>query len=89
MNAEQLGATFRTNLRFFRRNRLLLALGLLLLVVTGISAVFSLLAGSGTSHFDLLRSTVSELNEFVIIFAGGLGLFLVSSHLRNRNLKRS
>lgn len=87
MFREQFGANFGADLRFFRRNRLLLVLGLLFLVVTAISCVFSLVGGSGTSRFDLLRSTVSELNEFAVLFSGGLALFLVSSHVRNRSLK--
>ena len=84
---EQFWVNLTADLRFYRRNRLLLVVGLLFLVITAISATYSLTAGSATSKFDLVRSVFDELNEFAVIFTASLSLFLISSHLRNRNIK--
>jgi hypothetical protein len=84
---EQFWVNLKVDLLFYRRNRLLLVVGLLFLVISAISATYSLVAGSATSRFDLVRSVFGELNEFGKIFTASLSLFLISSHLRNRNIK--
>jgi ABC-type transport system involved in multi-copper enzyme maturation permease subunit len=72
---------------FYRRSRLLLAFALAFLVLTGLSILPSLFGGSDVKSFNTLRGIFSELNTYVLLLAGGLGLFIISSHLRNRSLK--
>jgi hypothetical protein len=42
---------------------------------------------SGVQSFNSFREIDSDLNAFVRILAAGMGLLIMSSHLRNRSLK--
>ena len=81
----------RTNvvahLAFYRRSRLLLAFLLLFAVLTGLEFVPQLFVPSGVQKFNTLRDILGTLNFFLLLFAAGLGLFIISAHLRNRSLK--
>lgn len=83
----QLAANTRTLLRFYARNRLILALAVVLVAVMGLYLVPTLLFESSVTRFELLRQISSQLNWFALVFVAGLGLFAIASHLRNRNLK--
>jgi hypothetical protein len=85
--SEILRANVLADFAFFRRSRLLLAFALAFLLLTGLSSLPALFSDSGIQSFNSLRGIFSELNEFLFVLAGGLGLFIVSSHLRNRSLK--
>jgi ABC-type transport system involved in multi-copper enzyme maturation permease subunit len=82
-----LKANMLADFAFYRRSRLLLAFTLAFLVLTGLSILPSLFGGSDVKSFNTLQSIFSELNTYVLLLAGGLGLFIISSHLRNRSLK--
>lgn len=84
---ELLKANILANLAYYRRSRLLLAFLLVFLALTGLSALPPIFVHSGVQTFNALRQILSVLNFFLIFLAGGLGLFLISSHLRNRSLK--
>jgi hypothetical protein len=84
---EQLRANLGTHLKFYRRNRLLLVLALLFALLAGLSITFSLIFSSTTGRFEIVHGVVSQLDNFAFVLVGALGLFLVSSHLRNRSLK--
>jgi ABC-type transport system involved in multi-copper enzyme maturation permease subunit len=84
---EQIGLHLGVHFRFFRRNRLLIAVAAVFLAITGISLTGALLFSSSTSRFESIRSVSGALNGVVSILVPAMGLFLVSSHLRNRNLK--
>ena len=84
---EMLRANILANLAYFRRSRLLLAFALVFLLLTGLSALPPLFAGSGVQSFNALREVLSTLNGFLLVLCAGLGLFVISSHLRNRSLK--
>jgi hypothetical protein len=77
----------RVHLRFYARNRLLLAFGLVMLLMFGITLVPMLLFESSSDRFNMLRSITSQMGGYALVFTASLGLFAVSSHLRNRNVK--
>ena len=85
--AELVRANVIANLVFYRRSRLLLAFLLVFLLITGLSSLPPLFMHSGVQTFNALQGVFSELNEFLFFLAAGLGLFIISAHLRSRNLK--
>lgn len=85
--AELLRANVLANLAYYRRSRLLLAFALVFLLLTGLSSLPSFFGNSGVQNFNTLREIYSSMNGFLLFFAAGLGLFVISSHLRNRSLK--
>jgi ABC-type transport system involved in multi-copper enzyme maturation permease subunit len=84
---ELVRANVMANLAFYRRSRLLLAFLLVFLLITGLSSLPPLFMHSGVQTFNALQGVFSELNEFLFFLAAGLGLFIISAHLRSRNLK--
>src|SRR5262249_62249079 len=52
-----------------------------------LSSLPALFMNSGVQTFNSLQQIFSVLNTFLLFFSGGLGLFIMSSHLRGRNLK--
>jgi ABC-type transport system involved in multi-copper enzyme maturation permease subunit len=84
---ELLKANFVTNFAYYRRSRLLLAFLLVFLALTGLYSIPPLFTDSVFQSFNALHEIFSVLNEFLLFFAGGLGLFIISSHLGSRNLK--
>jgi ABC-type transport system involved in multi-copper enzyme maturation permease subunit len=85
--AELLRAKVLANFAYYRRSRLLLAFMLVFLLWTGLSSLPPLFTHSGVQTFNALRQIFSVLNAFLLFLAGGLGLFIISSHLRSRSLK--
>ena len=85
--AEVLKANLLANFAFYRRSRLLMAFALAFLLLTGLSSLPALFNNSGVQSFNALQQIFSILNVFLLFLAGGLGLFIISSHLRNRSLK--
>ncbi len=85
--AELVRANVIANLAYYRRSRLLLAFLLVFLVITGLQSLPPLFAHSGVQTFNALQDIFSNLNGFLLLLAAGLGLFIISSHLRNRSLK--
>ncbi len=83
----QLLLNTRVHLRFFARNRLLLAFGLVMLLLFGVTMVPMVLFESSSDRFNLLRSITGQMSGYALVFTASLGLFAVSSHLRNRNVK--
>ena len=85
--AELFRANVRANLAFFRRSRLLMAFGLVFLLMMVLRTIPPLFTDSGVQRFETLAEVFSELNGFLLVLSGGLGLFVISTHLRNRSLK--
>ena len=85
--AEKLRANILADLAYYRRSRLLLAFLLAFLVLTALSSLPAIFSGSGVQSFNTLRLIFSELNIYLLLFAGGFGVFIISSHIRNRSLK--
>jgi len=85
--AELLRANVIAHFAYYRRSRLLIAFLLVFLLLTGLSSLPALFMNSGVQTFNSLQQIFSVLNTFLLFFSGGLGLFIMSSHLRGRNLK--
>jgi ABC-type transport system involved in multi-copper enzyme maturation permease subunit len=85
--AELVRANVIANLAYYRRSRLLLAFLLVFLLIARLQSLPPLFADSGVQTFNALQEIFSDLNGFLLLFAAGLGLFIISSHLRNRSLK--
>ncbi len=75
------------HVRFFVRNRLLLAFGLLMAGIFALGMIPMVLMDTSANRFSELQAVTSQLATFAMVFTASLGLFTVSSHLRNRNLK--
>jgi hypothetical protein len=85
--AELLRANILANFAFYRRSRLLLAFMLVFLLMAGLESLPPLFAHSGIQSFNALRGIFDDLNGYLLFLAAGLGLFIISAHLRNRSLK--
>lgn len=84
---ELLKANILADFAYYRRSRLLLAFLSVFLLLTGLSALPPLFTHSGFQSFNSLQQIYTTLNDYLLFFAGGLGLLIISSHLRSRNLK--
>jgi hypothetical protein len=84
---EMLRANLRADFAFFRRSRLLLAFGLVFLLLIALIMMPTFFSNSGVGRFNVLREIFDTMTFFVQVLSGGLGLLVVSSHLRNRSLK--
>ena len=85
--AELLRANVLANFAYYRRSRLLIAFMLVFLLLTGLNSLPPLFTNSAVQSFNALQEIFSDLNVFLLFFAAGLGLFIISSHLRSRSLK--
>jgi hypothetical protein len=83
---ELLRANILADFAYYRRSRLLLAFILLFLLLTGLESLPPLFADSGVQSFNALQQIFSELNGYLLVLCACLGLFIISSHLRNRSL---
>jgi len=77
----------RVHLRFYARNRLLLAFGLLMAGVFALSMIPMILWDTSANRFSQLQMVTGELRDFSLVFTASLGLFAVTSHVRGRNVK--
>lgn len=85
--AELLKANILTHFAYYRRSRLLLAFLIVFLVLTFLFSLPLFFFGSGVKGFNALHQVYTTLNWFILLFTAGVGLFVISSHLRNRSLK--
>src|SRR4029079_17409804 len=83
VNLRQVLAHARVQMRFFRRNRLLLGSSLVIVGLMLLSSVPTLLFTSPGQRFSLVTALYGELLGFLKFFAAGLGLLGVSTHLRS------
>lgn len=87
MLSEQLRANVSTDVKFFRRNRVLLGASLLYLVITGLSLIPALVFVSSSKQFDIVKALHDSLNTAVTVVVALMGLLFMSSHFHNRNVK--
>jgi hypothetical protein len=85
--AELFKANILADVTFYRRSKLLLAFTLVFLLITALQSLPPLFMNSGVQNFNSLQQIVSTLNFFILILTAGMGLLIISSHLRNRSLK--
>jgi hypothetical protein len=83
----QLWSSIYVNFIFYRRNRLLLVIVLLLGFVFLTSLIPSLLFETSTQRFGIVKTIFEFLNYFLFLFAAALGLLSASTHLRDRSIK--
>ena len=87
MLTEQLRANFSTDIKYFRRNRILLGAALLYLVITGLTLIPAMVFLSMTKHFDMVKALHDSLSTAVTLVTALMGLLFMASHFRNRNVK--
>jgi ABC-type transport system involved in multi-copper enzyme maturation permease subunit len=85
MKTGQLLANTFTHLRFYRRNRLLVLVGILIGIMFLISIVPTAITAS--KRFDTIQALVSTAEGFLVMLAAVLGLVTISHHVRTRSLK--
>jgi hypothetical protein len=84
---QQIIANIETNLIFYRRNRLLVAATIFIVLMLGITTLPSLFFMSSSKHLDQVRTIVQNIHAFAFVLTAGLGLLLVSQHLKDRSVK--
>lgn len=84
---ELIRANVLANFAYYRRSRLLMAFLLISLLLTGLECLPALFTNSGVQAFNTLQGIFSTLNRYLLLFAGCLGLFIISSNIRGRSLK--
>jgi hypothetical protein len=84
---ELLKVNLRAHFLYYRRSRLLLAFALVFLLLVLLSSLPAVFSPSRMAAFSVAKEIFTTLNMFLIAFSAGLGLFIISSHLRDRNLK--
>jgi hypothetical protein len=84
---ERLWLHVRSHLRFYRRSRIVLAVGLVILAfwVLGVLPVF--FEGSTGNRFNQLKQLAGQLTGLGWFLSAGLGLYVTSSHLRNKSVQ--
>ena len=83
----QLAVNVRAHLVFYRRNRLLVLIAILLGFIFLMTLVPSLFFRSSSQRFEIAKMIFETLNAFVFLFAAALGLLGAWSHLRDRSIK--
>ena len=84
---QQILANIRTNLIFYRRNRLLIAVVVFLVMVLGLTTLSSFFFESNTQRLEQLRQLFTTVNRFSLVLTAGLGFVLISQHIRDRSIK--
>lgn len=84
---QQILANIQTNLVFYRRNRLLIAASLFIVLVLGLGVLPSMFFLSNTQRLDQLRMVFKQINTLAMFLTAGLGLMLISQHIRDRSIK--
>jgi hypothetical protein len=84
---ELIRANVLANFAYYRRSRLLIAFLLISLLLTALQCLPALFTDSGVQAFNTLQGIFSTLNLYLLLLAGCLGLFIISSNLRSRSLK--
>ena len=84
---DQLWLNMDTHFRFFRRNRLLMAISLVMLIIMVLYTFPVLFYSTSVERFEQLNAIYYELNVIVMVVSASLGMFIISSHMKNRNIK--
>jgi hypothetical protein len=84
---QQLIANIQTNLVFYRRNRLLIAASLFIILVLGLGILPSMIFLSNTQRLEQLRTVFQQINSMAMLVTAGLGLLLVPQHIKDRSVK--
>lgn len=78
----------KINIKFFRRNKLLISFALLFFLLASIGVFMSsFYLSSSSKHFEMVKSIYSMLNMFTYVLSAGFVFFFISDHLKSRNVK--
>ncbi len=83
----QIFSNIGTNLKFYRRNRLLVVASLVTVAVFCLSTLPSLFYVTQSRHLTMLITLFTEMNLFTYLVTAGLGLQFISQHLNDRSTK--
>lgn len=84
---DQMLLNMSTHFTFFRRNRLIMGIALLVAFFIALFTIPLMYSTSTAQNYDRLVTFYHELNFISFIISASLGIFLVSDHLRDRNIK--
>lgn len=84
---KQFQANLVASLIFFRRNRLVVLVGLLLCFMWGATLIPSLIFMSASDKFTLIRSMLEQSQGFVLVFVAVMAVMAVAYNINNRCLK--
>jgi hypothetical protein len=84
---ERLWLHVGSHLRLFRRSRIVLAVGLVLLGFWVLGLLPFFFNGTTGNRFNQLRLLSRQLAELGWLLSAGLGLFVTSTHLRNKSVQ--
>ncbi len=83
----QLWANIATNLVFYRRNRLIVAAVIFIVVIMGLTTIPAVIFTSRSQHLEQIKIVMKLVTTFAMVVTAGLGLMLVSQHIRDRSVK--
>jgi hypothetical protein len=84
---ERLWLHVGSHLRLFRRSRIVLAVGLVIVGFWAIGVLPFLFGGTAGNRFNLLKQVSEQLTTLGWALSAGLGLFVTSTHLRNKSVQ--
>jgi hypothetical protein len=84
---ERLWLHIVSHLRFYRRSRIVLAVGLVILGFWSLEIFPVFMVGTASNRFNQLRSVANQLTMLGWFLSAGLGLYVTSSHLRNKSVQ--
>jgi ABC-type transport system involved in multi-copper enzyme maturation permease subunit len=84
---ERLWLHTAAHLRFYRRSRIVLGVGLAIVGLWSLTMLPLFFGGSAASRFNQLRGVAAQLTTLGWLLSAALGLYVTSSHLRNRTLQ--
>src|SRR5687767_8951871 len=84
---ERLWLHVGSHLRLFRRSRIVLAVGLVIVGFWAIGVLPFMFGGTAGNRFNLLMRVSEQLATLGWVLSAGLGLFVTSTHLRNKSVQ--
>ncbi|MFI5077383.1 MAG: hypothetical protein ACHQRO_08575 [Vicinamibacteria bacterium] len=84
---ERLWLHTAAHLRFYRRSRIVLGVGLAILGLWSLTLLPLFFGGSNAGRFNQLRGVAQQLTTLGWLLSAALGLYVTSTHLRNRSLQ--
>lgn len=84
---ERLWLHVGSHLRLFRRSRIVLAVGLVIVGFWALGVLPFFFGGTAGNRFNQLRQVSQQLAVLGWVLSAGLGLFVTSTHLRNKSVQ--
>jgi hypothetical protein len=84
---ERLWLHVGSHLRFYRRSRIVLGVGLVVLAIWALGILPVFFEGTAANRFNQLQQLSQQLSSLGWFLSAGLGLYVTSSHLRSRSVQ--